>query len=36
VPAKAFDFSKAERIVMTREELIRREQEMQEQMKSLD
>jgi len=36
VPPKAFDFSKAERVYMTREELIRREQEAQEMMKSTE
>lgn len=36
VAPKAFDFSQAERVYMTREELIRREQEAQEQMKSTE
>ncbi len=34
-PARAFDFSKAERVFMTKEELKRREQEEQEKLESI-
>lgn len=36
VPAKSLDFSKAERVYITREEIIRREQEAAEQMRRVE